>query len=86
MFMTFRNTQRNETPLCDAHDCFCAVRPYGSSERTLFPPESKDPYVISGFVLSPSEGLLLVDDVVMVRTRWGGSGPDVRHVQTGWGG
>ena len=41
-------------------------RPYGSSERNLKVPESKDPYVIHGFVLSPEEGLLLVDDVVMV--------------------
>ena len=41
--------------------------PYGSSERSLKVPESKDPYVIHGFVLSPEEGLLLVDDVVMVK-------------------
>ena len=44
-------------------------RPYGSSERNLKVPESKDPDVIHGFVLSPEEGLLLVDDVVMVTFR-----------------
>ena len=41
-------------------------RPYGSSERSLKVPETKDPYVINGFVLSPDEGLILVEDVVMV--------------------
>ena len=51
-------TNQSICPLC---------RPYGSSERTLKVPETKDPYVINGFVLSPEEGLILVDQVAMVR-------------------
>ena len=48
------------------HIYYIINRPYGSSERSLKVPETKDPYVINGFVLSPDEGLILVEDVVMV--------------------